>query len=173
MIRFGSLVAAYLLMLCMSFRASGEALRSIDMDSPDFVLKSPSPNVPNHGPVIVDRPGTRSITTTFDTGTKYRLWRTDDGYRSPHGIGLRIDREVRSTGASEKSKIEINVARHDENDLDNATGHNFILRDGTVRYLGFAMRLDGQGYEAPKRWVLHFQVWQCCGLWTTTTRPTG
>ena len=162
MSRFGSLFA--LCILSVAYPAHGEALRSIDMDSPGSKLLVSTDKSASQGPIIVDRPGAKPVTTTFDIGTKYHVWRTDDGYHSPHAIALRIDREIRSSGESAKSKIEINVARHDDNELDNATGQQFILRDGTVRFVGFAMRLDNNVYEAPRRWVLHFQVWQCCAL---------
>jgi hypothetical protein len=145
--------------LCLAaiLPAAAEPLRAIDMDAGNASIL-PMTGHSNVGPHIRD--GVDTISTTYDTGTKYSIWRADHGYQSPHSLGLRIDREDRPK--SPKSKIEINVARHDDSRQDDHRSHNFILRNGTERYLGFAIELDPKEYEAPLRWLLHFQAWQCC-----------
>lgn len=123
-----------------------ELLRSIDMDDAAAQI------IP--GPGIVNDPRGKPITTTVDVGTKFELWRSATAYRGTHGLAIGIAREARSSTVSQKSKIEINIARHDDNE-------SLVLHSGGERWLGFAIRLDEQ-YEVPTRWVLHFQLWQCC-----------
>ena len=90
---------------------------------------------------------------TLEQSTEF--WRTSDGYKSSHGMALRIGREVRSATESKKSKIEINVVPVNDS-------NRIVLTNGTQRFLAFALKLDPHSYEAPRLPLLHFQVWQCC-----------
>jgi len=132
------------------------------MDQPDSRLLPADPKRPTTGPIIVDEARAAPVTTTVDPGTKYRIWHTTEAFRGARGLALRIGRETREPEESPKSKIEINVVRHDEFAVDAADRHRLILRNGTERFLGFAIKLDPEHYETPRRWILHFQAWQCC-----------
>jgi hypothetical protein len=155
-------IAIFFFLFAALSPAAAEPLRQIEMDEPTSALLPADPKRPTVGPRIIERETAKPITTTVDLGTKYGMWRTTDSFKG-NGLVLRIDRERRAPGEAAKSKIEINVARHDDFDLDAAAGQRFLLRNGTERYVGFALKLDPKFYEAPRRWVLHFQAWQCCG----------
>lgn len=144
-----AIVGALFLVAVMQ-SAHADALRTIEMDQQDSRL-APT-NRPNVGPQIID--GGDYITTTYDSHTAFRIWRSEEAFRGHFGIGLRIDKEDRQD--SPKSKIEINVSRHDD--------RSGVLTNGEERYLGFALKLDSTDYESPFRWVLLFQVWQCCAF---------
>jgi hypothetical protein len=107
----------------------------------------------------------RRISTTWDVGTRFSVYRTQVSYRGDYALGFLMEREQRAAGQSEKSKFEINVARHDEDKLNRRFGGNYVLDEGRERFLGFAFRMD-DSYEQPVRWLLHMQVWQCCSLST-------
>jgi hypothetical protein len=157
-------IAIFLVSITALLPAVAKPLRVIEMDGPASTLLPADPKRPMVGPTIIEKRAAKSISTTVDLGTKYAIWRTTESYEGGHGLALRIDRELRSPSEPTKSKIEINVARHDDSDLDAASKQRFILRNGVERFLGFAFKLDRDGYETPSRWVLHFQVWQCCSL---------
>ena len=61
-------------------------LRQIEVDEPNSVLLPPDPKRPTAGPVILDRPRAQPVTTNVDLGTKYKMWRTSEGYKSSHGL---------------------------------------------------------------------------------------
>jgi hypothetical protein len=110
----------------------------------------------------------RNISTTVDPGTAFAIWRAPVAFGGDSAIAMKIDPEFRLKQESEKSKIEINISRHDDKSLDARYGARYILRNGSSNYLGFAFMMDDRAYDAPIRWVLHFQVWQCC---STRTLP--
>jgi hypothetical protein len=90
------------------------------------------------------------------------MYRSTEHYKGQYSLGFRIEREQRPSGVSEKSKIEINVSRHDDDRLNQRYGGRYILTNASAGFLGFALKLDEHQYEPPTRWLLHVQVWQCC-----------
>jgi hypothetical protein len=105
----------------------------------------------------------REVRTTQDTGTKFAIWASGEHYSAGRGIGMKIDAERRPQGSDMKSKIELDVSHPNDAALDRKYSGRYILRNGGEVYLGFAIRLDPEMYQAPLGWVIHFQVWHCCG----------
>lgn len=151
---------------CAARGTEAQIMRSLDMDSSSIRIGEPSERLLQHGvgPQIIDGENNRPFTTTIDRGTQYHIFVSDEHYTGTKSVGLQIDRENRPPGAPQKSKVEINIVRNDDSDLDNAVGGHFILKNGRGAFLGFAIKMDRTLYETPERWVLHFQVYQCCGV---------
>ena len=152
------------ILMGLTGRCSAEAMLRIDMEGETALVKRQAVNPRTHVPEerVYLRQADRDVSTTTDTGTPYSLFVTGIHYKGAHGLGVRIDRERRPADVNQKSKIEINISRHDDDALDRKYHGYYILRNGMPHYLGFAFLMDRELYETPSKWLLHFQVWQCC-----------
>jgi hypothetical protein len=112
------------------------------------------------------RQQSQDVSTSVDPGTPFAVWTVRDPSRPGESLAIKIDPEQRPPDANQKSKFEINVSRQDDTRLDAIHAGHYVLKNGSSNYLGFAFKMDTEFYDAPKRWVLHFQVWQCCSLKT-------
>jgi hypothetical protein len=158
-----TVLLALVVLSCIPSSTSAQPMLSIDMEG-ETTIATRSLKSPTTGSVekrIFLHQADRDISTTEDIGTAYSLYRSNAHYKGQFSLGFRVERESRPPGVSEKSKIEVNVSRHDDYDLDRRFAGKYILRNGSERFLGFAFRMDDQ-YEAPTRWLLHVQIWQCC-----------
>jgi hypothetical protein len=147
------------------FPSIAEPMLAIDMEGETTIVTRPAINPATHMPEqrTYLRQVDREISTTTDTGTQYSIYRSGVHYKGDFGLGFRVEREHRPADISQKSKIEINISRHDDNRLDQKYDGQYVLRNDTSHYLGFAFLMDRKLYESPTKWLLHFQVWQCCG----------
>lgn len=148
-------------------------LRSLSFDEPYVHVDSQSSNLFSKGvgPRIVIGRSVPPITTSVDVNTPFNLWLSEEHFgEEGHSLGMSIERESSVERAGKKSKIEINLVRHDEYSTDEFYDNKFILKDGFGLYLGFAFKL-GADYESPNRWVLHFQVWESSGVARPNVQP--
>ncbi|MFG1395462.1 heparin lyase I family protein [Roseixanthobacter pseudopolyaromaticivorans] len=177
-LRFLNILCVFqVFVLVQSSGACGEhlsnVLRSLSFDEPYVHIESKPPNSFSKGvgPKIEIGPSTSPITTSVDTDTPFHLWLSQEHFgNGNHALGMSIDRESSLTRIGKKSKVELNFVRHDEYATDEFYNHRFILKDGVGLYLGFAFRL-GTDYEAPNRWVLHFQVWESSSIARPNVQP--
>lgn len=92
--------------------------------------------------------------TTIDTGTEYDIpWITEEGYEWDRALWMNIFSDANTWV---KDKIEYNLRLHYGND------DHPRVDEAAPKYVWFAIKPDELLYETPKRWVLHFQAWQCC-----------
>lgn len=96
----------------------------------------------------------RDFDFTIDAGTQYDVW-VDAIHAAGGGRSLAL-KIYSDKDENVKDKIELNVVKHYDPE-------RVRLGDNISHYLSFDFMLDPK-YEAPKSWVLHVQVWQCCGM---------
>jgi hypothetical protein len=101
----------------------------------------------------------QTISKTVDKGTRFDLpvISPSGPYAGEFCLKLGVKAEENENA---KSKFEYNIVKHHGNQDES---YYFSLFNGEARYLGFALKLDANNYQTPRNWLLHMQVWQCCG----------
>lgn len=129
---------------------------------------------PEKRPYIVQKlPEPREFSTTQDTGTDFKVWLSPtvhypDTREESYGLAFIVEPDTRisTPEVTYKSKIEVDVAKFNDNYWNERFNNLFTLRnyDSYPRYLGFAFKMDPDSnkYQIPDNWALHMQVWQCC-----------
>ncbi len=95
---------------------------------------------------------------TVDIGTQFKVWLdqhtpNNDAPSDKRSLGIQI-----TSGEDEnvKDKIFFDAVPHA------SPAHFDITSKNTLHYLSYSFMLD-KGYETPHNWLIHMQVWQCCG----------
>jgi Polysaccharide lyase len=142
--------------------ANDGLMRDISVNSSTAHVEPTKKELADHGvgPSVHTDSG-EVISTTFDHLTQYHLELADGDSPGTHSIAFEIAPEHRDASQPQKSKIEMNVIRTDDQAKDKQFHNSFILKDDKEDYLEYSFKIDS-AYTTPTQWVLHMQVFQCC-----------
>jgi hypothetical protein len=98
-------------------------------------------------------------TFVADIGTEFKVWldKLSLGVRATDTRSRALAFQITAdTESNVKDKIVLNVVK------TNGPEHFDLNAADTTHFLSFDFMLD-RTYQAPHFWLLHMQVWQCCG----------
>ena len=118
----------------------------------------PQPNMEKPTFFNLHSPDGTSRYFTADKGTRFNAWLASEVPPSSSAPNKRsLGMTITSTDdLNTKDKILFSVVPH------NGPAHIDTQDPGSTHNISFDMMLD-KGYQVPKYWALHLQVWQCCG----------